>query len=110
MSYSIWNTPSRNNITELYRKFIELGSVLDIKDYCCPSISDKVMEHICESFKNNPKKLSTDTSTKSGIPPETVHKILQKSLWLYSCKVELLQVPGSCDMPMRMLLASDILD
>ena len=82
--------PARSTIRAWHKKFMETGSVLQIKGAGRPQISEEI-ESIRVAYTRRPRKSIRGASTQLQIPRSTIHKVLHRNLRLYAYIMQLLQ-------------------
>ena len=93
--------PHTNSMKRWFKNFMETGSILDHKRLGRPSIDVETVDAVCVAFHCSPRK--------SAIPQSTVHKVLDKQLWLHAYKLQIVQALKPEDNPRQAAFAEEML-
>ena len=80
--------PARPTIRAWHKKFMETGSVLQIKGAGRPQISEEEIESVQGAYTRSLRKSIRGAFTQLQIPRSTFHKVLHRKLRLYAYKVQ----------------------
>ena len=103
------NPPHTNSIKKWFKNFMETCRILDRKRSGRPSIDEETVDAVHVAFHRSPRKPIRVALNELAIPRSTVHKVLNKRLWLHGYKLQIIQALKPDDHPRRAAFAEEIL-
>jgi hypothetical protein len=104
------NIPSRFAIKDLYDKFCEFGTVLDLERSGRPKISDELStDLITEILEENPKSTVTQISSTIGISQRTILRRIHEVIGMKSYRIQIHQQLEDEDYDRRVEMADILL-
>ena len=83
--------PSDTTFRQTYKRFLETGSIHDLKRDGRPRVSDETVEAVREHFEENPNSSLREASREMDIPYEALRKTLKYSVGMRTFHYTLVQ-------------------